>query len=224
VGIHDLLAIFARAPVAGQAKTRLVPRLGSAGAARLALAFLDDTLVRTRGVAEARVIALAGDPRHEGVVRLAAREGIAIAPQPEGDLGARMSSAIASGLAGGASRVVIVGSDAPLVPPRPIVDAFALLHESDVVLGPADDGGYWLVGARRAVPELFAAMPWGEHSVFDESVRRLLHGRISYAMVERFWDVDEPADLDRLRQALLADAGAAPATRAALAAIDPVPC
>lgn len=216
---RTLLYVFARAPEPGRVKTRLIPAVGAAGAARLHEAFVDDVCARTRGAAARRVLSVAGDPAHPALVALAAREGMAIEPQGEGDLGARMRGAIEAGLAGGAERVAIVGGDVPLLPPAGVRAAFDALAQNDVVLAPAADGGYWLVGARRLVPSIFEGMAWGTASVFRESEARLRADGIRFAVGAEAWDVDEPADLRRLAAALEGDPAAAPATRRALASL-----
>jgi glycosyltransferase A (GT-A) superfamily protein (DUF2064 family) len=131
-----------------------------------------------------------------------------------------MADAIERGLEAGAARVCILGSDSPLLPREHLRRAIATLDQVEVVIGPAEDGGYWLIGARRAVPSLFTGMAWGTPAVLATTQARLDALAISYALADPFWDVDEPTDLERLRRALRADptAACAPATRAALAA------
>src|SRR4051812_19321568 len=149
-----LLYVFARAPEPGRVKTRLVPAVGAEGAAALHAAFIDDVCALSGGVASRRVLSVAGDPDHPELVRIAAREGMERVRQPDGDLGARLASAIADGIGAGASRVAIIGTDSPSLPTQSLVDAFELLRDAAIVIGPADDGGYWLVGAREPVPWL----------------------------------------------------------------------
>ena len=200
-------------------KTRLAAAVGAENAALLHAAFVDDVCALTRGTAARRVLAVAGEVDHPALRAIAEREGMERVAQGEGDLGARMSAAIERGLGDGAERVAIVGSDSPVLPPHMVVNAFALLRAAEVVLGPAEDGGYWIVGARRAVPWLFEGIAWGTAGVLEASERRLRERGAVYGLVERFWDVDEPADLERLRGALAEEPDAAPASRAALAQI-----
>jgi rSAM/selenodomain-associated transferase 1 len=211
------VVVFAKAPVAGTVKTRLIPAVGATGAAALHLAFVDDVCRAVGAVGALRVLSIAGDYAHPALLSLARREGMEVARQPEGDLGARMEAAIASALDGGAERVVIVGGDVPAISPRLVEEALALLRSAEVVLGPADDGGYYLVGARRRAPWLFADVVWGSPSVLDESLARLRARGVAHGLLPPLWDVDEPADLERLRAALVVDPALAPATRAALA-------
>jgi rSAM/selenodomain-associated transferase 1 len=197
-------------------KTRLIAAVGEAGAALLHGAFVDDVCRLTRGVAE-RVLCVAGTIDHPLLVGLAAREAIPIAPQATGDLGARMSAAIAGAL-GTAERVCIVGTDSPALPAAHVARAFAALDDAEVVIGPAEDGGYWIVGARRPCPEIFAGVAWGTPSVLAETRALLDRHRVRYALADPFWDVDTPGDLERLARVIAADPDVAPASRAALAA------
>jgi rSAM/selenodomain-associated transferase 1 len=210
------LTIFARAPEPGRVKTRLVPAVGEAGASALHEAFVDDVCALTRPLGARRTLAAAGPIDHPALVRLAAREGIPLVAQGDGDLGARMDRAIGRALDEGARSAFILGSDSPALAPSLIADAFALAEAVDVVLGPADDGGYWTVGARRRVPELFADMAWGTPAVLRATVDRLARSLRSFALAGRAWDVDQPGDLARLVDFLEMNPAAAPASRAAL--------
>lgn len=216
-----LLYVFARVPEPGRSKTRLIPRLGAEGAAALGTAFCDDVCALTRDLAAPRLLAVAGDPiHHPQLVRIAAREDMALVPQAEGDLGRRMALALRDGLAR-AGQVCIVGSDAPTLPPAYIERAFSLLDAADVVLGPAEDGGYWLVGARRPCEAIFERIAWGTSTVLAETVERARAAGLAVARAGLHWDVDEPADLDRLVRLLSVeeDEQLAPASRAALRAM-----
>ena len=215
-----LLYIFARAPEPGRSKTRLIGRLGAAGAAALHAAMIEDVLGLSRAVAARRVLAAADRPDrfHPFLVEMAAREGIPLVAQSEGDLGARMAAAIAAGL-GEAERVCIIGSDSPALLPAQIAAAFARLDTADVVLGPAEDGGYWLIGARRPLGEVLAETAWSTPAVLQTTRTRAEQAGLRVALAELHWDVDEPTDLERLSRVLAAEPARAPATRAALLAL-----
>ena len=210
-----LLCVFARAPEPGRVKTRL--GLDGQAAAALHLALCDDTCRLTRGLAARRQLAVASDATDRSLVALAEREGMDVMAQRGEDLGERLHAAIDEGLRDGADRVVVIGSDAPHAPPALIAEALAALDKVDCVLGPAEDGGYWLVGARRPLPTLFAGIAWGTDAVLAQSLERLAAAGASWRLVGGCWDVDTPADLARLARLLVDDPAGAPATYAALA-------
>lgn len=215
------LVIFARAPEPGRVKTRLVPAVGAAAAARLHAAFVDDTCAMSRGLADRRVLAVAGDGDDRFLRALADREGIAAVAQADGDLGDRMHAALAAALAAGADAALVIGTDAPALPRRLLARAVDELARAEVVLGPAADGGYWTIGLRAPRPELFRGVAWGTPSVLAETRARLAALALPHVLLDEHWDVDTPADLARLAASLAADPDPrlAPATRAALGAL-----
>jgi len=198
------IAVFARAPRPGRTKTRLIPALGPEGAAALYAAFLEDTLTKLEGL-DARLWAAseADAPALEG-------RGWPVSAQVGGDLGARMSHAIADGL-GRADGVIVIGTDAPTLPPARLRDAIDALRTHDAVLGPSADGGYYLIGSRA--PVSFGAVRWStRHALADT-----LAGLGSPARLLRPWyDVDTPDDLALLRAHLALRSRDAPATSRAL--------
>ena len=208
---RSAFGIFARAPVPGATKTRLIPALGAEGpvvAARLHEAFLADLLPRVAEVAPVTLF-VAGAADHPTFVALEAAHGIRIAPQVDGDLGARMGAALDALLTSGAERAFLVGSDAPTLPRRILERAVG--HDADVVLTPSVDGGYVLVGGCR-VPD-FREVPWSSPTTLAATRAR----NPGAELTEPWYDVDEPEDLELLRLQLTLDPGAAPQTARLLA-------
>lgn len=190
------LAILAKAPVPGLAKTRLVPALGVDGAAALQHR-LTVRAVETAAAANVGPLRLWATPdtAHPSFATLAARLPLVLTRQPEGDLGARMLAAFAA--ANGPA--LVIGTDCPALAPAHLRDCAAALRDGiEVVAIPAEDGGYVLIGMRRPIPALFCAMPWGSTDVMAETRRRLARGGHAWREPARLWDVDHPADLARL--------------------------
>jgi rSAM/selenodomain-associated transferase 1 len=197
--------VFARAPTPGEAKTRLIPALGAAGAAalhsRLVMHSLDAAASARVGPVELWCAPDADDPFFRDCER---RFGASLHPQGKGDLGARMHRAFESVLMR-ARRAILVGSDIPALSALYLRDAErALARGDDAVIGPAEDGGYTLIGLSRCHPELFRDIPWGGPEVLAETRRRMaaLSWRLSELPV--LWDVDRPEDLERLPEGLRA--------------------
>lgn len=188
------LMVFAKAPVPGRVKTRLASALGEAPAAELHAAFVRDVVRRHRRPGRRLTVWRAGDPEHP----LWAELGMPLATQQGPDLGARMHAAFAEELAGDAS-VVVLGTDSPTLPPALVDAAFDALDEVPVVVGPACDGGYYLLGARGSVPPVFEAMPWGTGQVLTRTLRALQAAGVDYRLLPFWYDVDRPEDLDLLR-------------------------
>ncbi|HLK83069.1 MAG TPA: TIGR04282 family arsenosugar biosynthesis glycosyltransferase [Xanthobacteraceae bacterium] len=193
------VAILAKAPLPGLAKTRLVPALGAAGAAALQARFITRAVTTARSAAIGPVTLWATPDLHHPLFQTIAGElGVALATQPEGDLGPRMMAALAA--AGGPA--IVVGTDCPALTPEHLRAAGqALVDGIDAVIIPVDDGGYGLIGLRRPQPALFEGMTWSTSSVMAETRRRLARLALSWREPARLWDVDEPADLDRLASA-----------------------
>ena len=192
------VAILAKAPVPGTVKTRLVMMLGVHGATTLHSRFTTRT-VEIAAEAAVGPIHLWTDPdeRHQLFKELGARFPIAFARQPAGDLGKRMLAAAVQ--ANGP--VLIIGTDCPVLTAAHLRDAAeALRNGSDVVVIPADDGGYVLIGMRQPQPELFSDMAWGTDSVMLETRRRLTHLNLNWREPAHLWDVDRPTDVRRMRQ------------------------
>lgn len=211
------IAVMAKAPRPGLAKTRLIPALGAEGAAALARAFLIDsaTLARAAAMAaggDAHVVATPDTACED----LAALTGLPTLPQGEGDLGARMTAAFAALFARGHAPVLLLGADTPALPPGHIATALRLAAAAPT-FGPTGDGGYWTVALPAPAPTLFKAIAWGGPTVLDETREAASRAGLTLAFAPGWDDVDEPADLAVLRRQLAADPTAAPATRAALA-------
>lgn len=199
------IAVLARAPVPGAAKTRLVPLLGTDGAADLQRRLAHRAL-KTAIAAALGPVALfcAPDRGHPFFAACAQRFGVALHDQADGDLGARMHAACAALLAQ-AGRVLLIGSDCPVLTPAHLARAAALLDGHDAVVWPAEDGGYVLVGLRRAEATLFAGIDWSTPRVMAQTRARLRGLGRRWAEPEPLWDVDLPADYARMLAAGLAD-------------------
>ncbi|BBL70024.1 TIGR04282 family arsenosugar biosynthesis glycosyltransferase [Methylogaea oryzae] len=195
------IAVFAKAPLPGHAKTRLIPVLGSQGAADLQRAFVLRTLETAVAAAVGPVsLWCAPDCSHELFGHCRERFGAALRPQTSGDLGQRMRAALAELCRQGPA--LLIGTDCPAMAPAHLRAAAAALRQgSDAVFLPAEDGGYVLVGVRRAEPWLFGDMPWGGSAVMAETRRRMRQAGWRWAEPALLWDVDRPEDWRRLERA-----------------------
>ncbi len=201
---HAGVAILAKAPVPGLAKTRLAPAIGFIAAARLQRRLTRNT-VHTARAAELGPVRLwcAPDAGHRLFRALEARCGLDTLPQPQGDLGARMQAAMhAHFTATPGLPLLIIGTDCPLLSPGHLQKAARALATHDAVLIPAEDGGYVLLGLARALPEVFEAIAWSTAQVLPQTRKRLQAVGARWCELEALWDVDEPADLRRLQQVL----------------------
>jgi uncharacterized protein len=192
------VAVLARAPVAGQAKTRLIPALGADGAAALQERLIERTIQTACAAAIGPVTMWTTPAPHPCFAALTSRHRVALALQPEGDLGVRMLAACAA--ANGPA--IVIGTDCPVLTPAHLRQAAGVLREgTDVVVIPAEDGGYVLIGSRRPQPGLFAAMTWSTDTVMAETRRRLAQEGLTWREPAQLWDVDRPEDIARLRDA-----------------------
>ncbi len=217
---------MAKAPRPGGAKTRLVPPLTPSGAALLAACFFADTVSLARGVAEEVAVAYApadGRAALEEALRVAAPEtspeaGRVLWLEQRGDdLGERLAGVVGRADELGLGPLLLIGADSPTLPPAFLASALeALTHaRADVALGPADDGGYYAVALRAPAPGLFDSVEWSTPRAYAQTAHNAARAGLRLLELPRWYDVDTPADLRRLRAELSADADArrrAPAT------------
>jgi uncharacterized protein len=195
--IKVAVAIMAKAPMAGEAKSRLIPALGTDGAAALASKLIERTVTTAMSAAIGPVTLWATpDAKHPTFAAMRREFGVTLARQPDGDLGARMHAA--AGAATGP--VLIIGTDCPALTVDHLHRAAATLRSHDVVVIPAEDGGYVLIGMRRPQAKLFSGIAWGTASVMDETRQRLRSLTLSWRELPPLWDVDTPKDVERMRQ------------------------
>ncbi len=191
------LIIFTRYPEPHRTKTRMIPRLGPEGAAQLQGDMTDHALAWARELAGQASVSV--EVRFEGgdEARMRDRFGDSFPylPQGPGDLGDRMLRAIAEAFAAGADRVIVVGTDCPDITSGLAEDAFERLATADLVLGPATDGGYYLIGLRRPIPALFAGIAWGQETVLCETQTRAEELGLATSLLTPLSDVDRPEDL-----------------------------
>jgi rSAM/selenodomain-associated transferase 1 len=191
------IGVFARAPDPGYAKTRLIPRLGAAGAARLQEQLIERALARARSLPGARLTLWTTGPDARGfMARTAAAHSAALRTQRGNDLGARMSNAVAHTL-DGSNLVLLIGTDCPAQQPADLADAVAALTAADAVVQPAEDGGYVLLGLRRALPGLFDGIAWGSDTVLASTRQRASEIGVRLAELRTCWDLDRAVDFDR---------------------------
>lgn len=235
-GVDPVLGLMAKWPAPGQVKTRLVPPLTPLAAAELYAAFVSDLARALAPIRAEKVLLVAGAPaeldleRREAPRELAAALPAGWPPWPDwparaqrgDDLGERLGAAFAD-LGVGRRPVVLVGADHPDLPGAEVAAACAVLASADLVLGPTLDGGYYLIGLARPVPEILAGMPWSSPDLLRVTLDRARALDLRVAVTRPWYDVDRPADLAFLGQhlRLLALAGAPypAATAAVLAAL-----
>jgi len=186
------VAVLARAPVPGEAKTRLIPRLGADGAARLQAVLTARALQRARDSGAEIVLWVAGDV--QSLAPLAQRHGAALCAQPPGDLGVRMLAAFEHAHAAG-RRCVVIGTDCPAQQPGDLQRAGMLLDDHDVVLQPALDGGYVLIALREPRARLFDDIAWGGATVLAATRQRVQSLSLRCVELPPLPDLDDAQDL-----------------------------
>lgn len=200
------LCLFARLPQPGQVKSRLAADLGLDAAAEFYQCCLHDVIDVARTVEGRRLLAYT-PPTADAAKYFRSLAGMdfTLWPQPSGDLGDRLCACFEQAFAAGADRVIVIGTDAPSLPVQFLHEAHQQLREHDVVLGPALDGGYVLIGLQRppaggnAWRELFAGISWSGPSVLAQTMARAAAAGLSPGLLPPWYDVDTRADLRLLR-------------------------
>ena len=182
-------------------QTRLSKSIGTEPACELYRAFVREVVSRFGETVDERVIVFSPDNRRAEFSALAGKNW-KVVPQGDGDLGQRMRQFIADSLAGGAEKVVIIGTDSPTLPRGFVDEAFQQLSEADVVFGPTKDGGYYLIGAARRVPPVFDDIQWSSEHVLAQTAERLEENKYTWCKLPQWYDVDELNDLICLRDEL----------------------
>lgn len=222
-GVEDrrVLVIMAKAPQPGRVKTRMTPPLAPERAAALYSSMLTDTV----RLARAAAVDVAAMVPASDAVEVAAflGPGVEVVVQSGRGLADALTAVFETFAARGITRIVAVDSDSPTLPPAQLIQAFDLLDSCEVVLGPTPDGGYYLVGARRPHPELFAPSTTGTPSARQAVQEAAAALGLGCALADEWYDVDTANDLRRLSRDLQDDPDKAPATARLLAswAVDP---
>ncbi len=204
--IHTL--IMAKAPIPGTVKTRL--RIEPRRAADLQRAFLMDAVAKARALGP---VTVAGSPRGRlELIRALLPPEVRLTTQAEGNLGERMRAAAAQLLTQRPGPILILGTDAPTLPPNYLREAAHALGAYDASIIPSRDGGYVLLGLKQLHDALFSGIAWSTEAVYRQTVERAEAAGISIFAFEPWYDVDTPADLERLKGELKVDPGLAPHT------------
>ncbi|NJL00525.1 MAG: glycosyltransferase [Spirulinaceae cyanobacterium RM2_2_10] len=193
----DCLIIFSRYPEAGHTKTRLIPALGAEGAAQVQQQMTEHILARALQLQAQQPLAIELHFAGGSLTEMQAWLGTAINlhPQSEGDLGIRLTTAFANAFQRGFRRVVTIGIDCPAIDRDLLQQAFAALESAELVLGPALDGGYYLIGLQQPVPELFQDIAWGTGQVLKQTLAHAQRSKLIVTQLDPLADVDRPEDL-----------------------------
>jgi rSAM/selenodomain-associated transferase 1 len=196
------ILIFARAPVPGEAKTRLIPALGAGGAARLQHRLTEHALATaTRASPDSIQLWCTPDRAHPFFAECARRHPILLKTQSGATLGERLAFAVVGELHSH-DAVVVIGTDCPVLTHENLRFALDALDAHDAVIHPAEDGGYVLIGLSQAFAQAFDDVDWSSDRVFDKTMQNFLRGQLRVAVHETLWDVDTPADLARLTRTM----------------------
>lgn len=187
----ELVLIFTRYPEVGKVKTRLAKGIGAEEACAIHDRLARHAVNEVRNWGGRYELWVTGGERELWLEWLGPHVWRS---QGEGDLGERMQRAFDQGFASGVGRVVVMGTDCPALDEAVLEQAFSSLDQHDVVIGPADDGGYYLLGLKKPMPELFSQIPWGTAEVLNQTTERLPVG--GYHLLRVLSDIDEVADLE----------------------------
>lgn len=200
--IKRAVLVFAKAPISGKAKTRLIPLLGAEQAANFQAELINLTLNKFSPSAMWKTqLWCALDPQHPVFLQNATVNNIVSSPQVGADLGERMYRASRSALRE-FNHVVIVGTDSPVLSEQDVREAFVALEKNDVVVKPAEDGGYVLIGLKKAEMKLFSGIDWGQATVFQQTLSAIHSLGWKVNVMSTGWDIDEPADYLRWQKEL----------------------
>ena len=188
------LVVLARAPEPGRVKTRLAREIGDAAAVQAYRELGAAVLGAAGRLGDCDLMVAYTPADQEGRMRAWLGPAPGYEPQLEGDLGARMLGAIAARFSAGAGKVLLIGTDCPEVDPALLETAFARLDRADAVLGPAADGGYYLVGMKRPIAELFQGIPWSSPATLSATLARAAAAGVSVALLDQRRDIDTAAD------------------------------
>ena len=195
--MKERLIIFTRYPEPGKTKTRLIPVLGEEGAATLQRQMTESTLAEVKKVSRfypsSMEVHFAGG--NEQLMQDWLGSSIIYRRQTEGDIGCRMASAFQESFEAGIDSIVLIGIDCPDLNAQLMVQAFQALDRHDLVLGPARDGGYYLIGLRRFVPELFIGISWSTNEVLQQTQKIIQRLELAVAYLPLLSDIDRPEDL-----------------------------
>lgn len=201
--MSERLIVFTRYPEPGKAKTRLIPVLGAEAAADVHRQMTERTLAQVKSLRHrlltVEVWFTGGD---HAQMQTWLGSDLTYQPQPEGDLGDRMAQAFQTAFDSGMKAAIIIGTDCPEVTCTSLEQAFQALQQTDLVLGPATDGGYYLIGLRQLVPELFKTIAWSTDRVFQQTVDIASILKLSLTFLPTLTDVDRPDDLPVWEQAI----------------------
>ncbi len=192
---RDALIVFLKRPAPGEVKTRLMPDLGASDAAHLYRLLAEEEMRQTVPLAGEYAREIFFAPREAGAEIEAWLTGETCRPQIAGDLGARMAAAFEEVFARGVRRAALIGTDVPWLSRRDVIGALNALDEADVVLGPAEDGGYYLVALRRPVPELFSGIEWSTSTVLQATLARARTLRQTVHLLPVRRDIDRLEDI-----------------------------
>jgi len=196
---RNQIVIFTRFPEPGRTKTRLIPSLGADGACELHRRLTERTVAQARTVVKTRRILL--EIHHTGgsseIMKQWLGDDLLYRTQIEGNLGTRMEHAFDKSFASGVTSAILIGSDCPDITPEILAQSLDLLKTNDLVLGPAHDGGYYLIGLRRPIPQLFRDIDWGSNRVLAQTRLISKNLGLDHAELKTLFDVDRPEDLDR---------------------------
>lgn len=198
----NAIVIMAKAPVLNEVKTRLIPPLGPETASLLYYGFLLDKIEQVKTIEARRFVAYT--PQTSGsFFRSIMPPGFSLINQEGEDLGDRLANVSKILFESGAKKVLMLDSDTPNLPTVLIRDGISRLDDVDVVVGPCEDGGYYLIGMRSWAPELFHGIPWSTSEVADMTVKKAQSLDLSVSLLDKWYDVDTMIDLERLKRDLL---------------------
>jgi rSAM/selenodomain-associated transferase 1 len=198
----NAIAIMAKAPIPNKVKTRLTPPLSPFEASRLYQCFLLDKIEQVKSIEEAHPFMAYTPESSESFFRNIIPPGFSLINQAGKDLGERLSNVSHELFAKGAGKVVLLDSDTPNLPVDNIREGLSRLNEVDVVLGPCEDGGYYLIGMKAFIPEIFSGIPWSTALVTELTLKKVHELGFTVSMLPCWYDVDTENDLRRLMRDL----------------------
>jgi hypothetical protein len=188
------ICVFFKPPIAGQVKTRLISAVGAEGAAALAGSFFRDTWNSVESLSWAVPVVASTDSLGPEVLP---KPDTDVWLQGDGDLGARIERILTRALTH-EPLAMALGADSPGIPPRFLERAHEALRSADAVLGPCEDGGFYLLGVRECPPGLLGGIPWSQSTTFASTLERLERRGLKVTTLDSWYDIDRPEDLERL--------------------------